>query len=113
MTATSWKRTPQSMDARNLALHALVVGKLRTQLALFERVRANIARSLSQCSGKRLAYLAPWKEIVNLGLEATMAAAIEPSDRGSALRKLSPFAGVLDEDERLAFLVGWARDNSR
>jgi hypothetical protein len=41
------------------------------------------------------------------GLEPTLAVLVEDSERATALRQCSPFAGVLSPAERFAFLEAW------
>lgn len=52
-------------------------------------------------------YLLQWLDILDRGIEEALAVAVEDTERGQVLRSASPFAGVLTEDERLAFLKAW------
>lgn len=40
----------------------------------------------------------------------SLIAALDPSERGNALRSASPFAGVLAESKGLSFLEAWSAD---
>lgn len=52
-------------------------------------------------------YLMEWQSILDQGMNAALSVAVEDSERAQVLRSTSPFAGVLDEEERLAFLAAW------
>ena len=101
-------RTPEWLEERRLALHELVAAEIRRAPWLFDRVKGNLDRWRSQRNAPGASYLA-WYELVADGIETTLAAATERSERGNALRGASPFAGVLDEETRLAFLDAWSR----
>jgi len=102
------KRTPQWLDARNLALHELIASELRRAPHLFERARNNLERWQAQRTSTNASYLA-WRELIDEGMEAALRVATERSERANVLRSASPFAGVLSEQARLAFLEEWKR----
>ena len=99
-------RTPEWLYERRLALHELVADEIRRNPAMFERVRSNLHRWNTQRTSAGASYLA-WLELVDAGMEASLAAATERSERGDVLRVSSPFTGVLSEASRLAFLASW------
>lgn len=101
-------RTPQWLDARSLAMHRLLVEKVRREPALFDKLGQNLARWKQTAAPGTLAYLDAWQALVDQGPEACFAVAMEDSDRGQVLRSCSPFAGVLSNAERWAFLKAWA-----
>jgi hypothetical protein len=100
-------RTHQEIDERSLALHWLVVDKIRREPALFDKARRTLARWRSTVCPASQPYLEEWERLMDEGLDASLAAAVEESERATALRQSSPFAGVLSNQERFAFLKAW------
>ncbi len=100
------------LDRRSLALHRLVARKLRDDPTGFERVRATLKRWRGQVCAATLPYVTEWEQFAEQGLEACLQVATEDSERGAALRQNSPFAGVLGDAERLAFLRDWRSANA-
>ena len=105
--------THQQIDARTLALHREVAAKLRSDRALFERAQATLRRWRSTVSPSSQPYLIEWERLMDQGLEATLAVALEDSERAAALRQSSPFTGVLTPQERFAFLKAWNQRQGR
>jgi transcriptional regulator with XRE-family HTH domain len=100
------RRDPRSLDARSLAMHRVIAAKVRRQPALLKRVRATIDRWQAQgASPASRPYLETWRQLIDQGLDAALAAAVDPSERGKALRQASPFTGILDNRERWALLA--------
>ena len=102
-------RTAQWLDARTLAMHRVMVEKIRREPALFARLGQNLARWKQTAAPGTQAYLEAWQALVDQGPEACFAVALEESDRGQVMRSSSPFAGVLTNAERWAFLKSWSR----
>jgi len=100
-------RSHQQIDARTLALHQEVATKLRRDRALFERARATLRRWRSTVSPASQPYLMEWERLMDQGLEATLAVALEDSEHAAALRQSSPFSAILTPRERFAFLKAW------
>jgi uncharacterized protein YmfQ (DUF2313 family) len=99
----------RQIDARSLAMHRLVAAKVRRDPAQFEHARATLARWLDPRNPTRSEpYLREWARLMALGMEATLAAAEEESERAEALRACSPFAGILTPAERFTFLKAWS-----
>ncbi|HSI58792.1 MAG TPA: hypothetical protein VLA16_14635 [Ideonella sp.] len=98
----------QQLDRRSLAMHRLVVDKIRRDPALFERARATLARWRASVCVSSQPYLEEWERSMNQGMEACLALAVEDSQRATALRQSSPFAGVLTHRERFEFLRTWS-----
>ena len=103
-------RSAAELDERSLALHRLVVLKISRDQSLFEKVRETLDRYRSKDDLVSARCLAEWQPIVDLGIDAALIAALDPSERGNALRSASPFAGVLTESERLSFFEEWSAD---
>ena len=101
------------LNKRSLALHRLVADKIRNDPALFDKIKATLARWRKIVSPNSQPYLIEWERLVADGIEASLAMATEDSERATALRKSSPFACVLTEPERLEFLRTWEQDHDR
>ena len=99
--------THQELDARSLAIHRLVAQKIRCDPTLLRIANANLARWRTRATPNDLHYLGEWDRILEGGLDAALAVATEDSERASALRQSSPFAGILTPSERIAFLKTW------
>lgn len=104
-------RSAAELNARSLALHRLVVQKISRDQSLFEKVRETLDRYRSKGDLVSARCLAEWQPIVDLGIKAALIAAVDPSERGDALRSASPFAGILTEPERLSFFEAWRRSS--
>ena len=101
--------THQEIDARSLALHGLVAEKIRREPSLLSTADTTLARWRDPVNpGRSERYLAEWARILDQGIEATLAALTEDSERGAALRQCSPFTRVLTAAERYRFLKEWA-----
>lgn len=97
-------KTHQDIDERSLAMHRLIAEKLRHEPALFEQVKVTLARWRTTVSPSSQPYLEEWESLMNQGMDACLAVAVEDSERAKALRQSSPFAGILNNQERFAFL---------
>ncbi len=102
-------RTHQEIDARSLAMHRLVAETIRRDPALFEKARATLRRWRGSVSPGARPYLDEWERLLRVGIEASLAVAVEDSERATALRQCSPFAGILTSQERFAFLRTWKK----
>lgn len=102
-------RTHQEIDKRSLALHRLVAEKIRQDPALFEKAKATLARWMTIVGASSQPYLERWERLMNQGLDVNLAVATEDSERASAMRQASPFAGILTDQERKEFLLEWNR----
>lgn len=100
--------TPRELDRKSLELHRLAVQKIKADPALFCRVQETLTRFMTKAGAMPSPYLMEWQAILDQGMDAALSVAIEDSERAQVLRSTSPFAGVLDEKERLAFLAAWA-----
>lgn len=104
-------RTHQEIDQRSLALHRLVAERIMRDPALFEKARLTLARWRRTVCVASQPYLEEWERLMNQGIEACLSVAVEDSQRAAALRQSSPFAGVLTNRERFAFLKQWRNDH--
>ena len=100
-------RTHQEIDARSLAMHRLVADKLRREPDLLDKAVRTLGRWRATASPSVQSYLEEWEQILSRGLDATIAVLLEESERATALRQCSPFAGGLSSRERFSFLREW------
>jgi len=89
------------IDRRSIALHRAIAEKLRADPALLDIARQNLDRwSLQQ--GRSQPYWDAWRELLNLPLEDLLTRMVEDSERMTAMRQATPFAGILSPAERWA-----------
>lgn len=100
--------TPRELDRKSLELHRLAVQKIKADPALFCRVQETLTRYMAKAGTTPSPYLTEWQSILDQGIGVALSVVVEDSERAQVLRSSSPFAGVLDEEERLAFLAAWA-----
>jgi hypothetical protein len=105
-------RIHQDIDARSLAMHRLVVAKLRQDPPRLDQVRATLARWRQSASPSTQPYLQEWEQLLQQGLEACLAMAVDDSEHATALRQSSPFTRVLSHAERFRFLKDWRSDDA-
>ena len=90
------------LDARSVALHAMIAGKLLANPALVEaRVLPTIARfkQVHARSGS-LGLLETWERAARAGPGEVARLCVDPSERGKQLRQASPLTGILLAGER-------------
>ena len=92
-----------------MALHRLVARQVRRDPALFDGVQQTLNRQYEQWDPSSLPYVVAWQKLVDLGMEAALAAAIDETERGQVLRRSAPFCGIFSEPERLNFLRSRSR----
>jgi hypothetical protein len=102
------------IDARSIAMHRAVAAKLRERPEMIAVARENLTRWMSE-PGRSQPYFEEWLRILARPLEEVLGLIVEDSERMTALRQCTPFAGVLLPRERWdiydSFAVG-ARDSS-
>src|ERR1700683_2992391 len=91
----------QRIDRRSLALHRAIAEKLRGNPALLTIALENIER-WSRAEGHSQPYWDAWREILSRPLPEILDLLVEETERMTALRQATPFAGVLDPAERWA-----------
>jgi acyl-CoA reductase-like NAD-dependent aldehyde dehydrogenase len=88
------------LEARSLAMHAVVARKIERVPSLLGIARRNVERWSMQRNNERPAWLDEWCELLNQPWETVAALITEPSENGARLRQSSPFAGILTQQER-------------
>lgn len=104
-------RGHQRIDQRSLALHRTIAEKLRAHPALIEIARDNLER-WSLAAGLSLPYWDAWREILTRPLPEILDLLGEESERMTALRQATPFAGVLEPAERWAIYARFGPDRT-
>lgn len=104
-------RTHSQIDQLNLELGRAVATKLRQQPVLFDNVvrqrlrRWRVSVESGDTSSRR--YLEEWEKLATAGLEPCLARLTEQSEKSTALRQSSPFAGILTSSERMQVIRAW------
>ena len=89
------------LEARSLAMHAVIAQKIEREPGLLHIPRDNLKRWKTRWGSERApAWYAEWREIMSRPWSEIAAIITEPSEEGARLRQSSPFAGVLSTDER-------------
>lgn len=102
-------RTHQEVDEQSLALHQLVVAKIRANPALLGKAEETLKRWRQTVSPRTLPYLDEWQSLIDRGMEVCLAMATEQSQRADALRQSSPLSCLLSHKERFEFLASRRR----
>jgi hypothetical protein len=88
-------------DRRSLALHRAIAEKLREDPALIA-IALDVIERWSRAGGRSQPYWDAWREILKRPLPQILDLLGEESERMTALRWATPFAGVLEPAERWA-----------
>lgn len=88
------------LEARSLAMHAVIARKIERDPALLEIARRNLERWSVRRNSAEPAWLNEWREILNQPWQHVAALIAEPSENAARLRQSSPFAGILTNQER-------------
>ena len=88
-------------DRRSLALHRAIAEKLREDPALIA-IALDVIERWSRAGGRSQPYWDAWREILKRPLPQILDLLGEESERMTALRQATPFAGVLEPAERWA-----------
>jgi hypothetical protein len=88
-----------AIEQRSRALHAAVAEKLRRDPRLLDEARRRVEAWL-QDGSVATEYARAWKEAMDGPLEGLLELLVDPRERATALRQVSPFAGVLEPRER-------------
>jgi hypothetical protein len=91
----------QRLDRRSLSLHRAIAEKLRANPALLAIAVENLDR-WTLARGRSQPYWDAWREILKQPLSDILDLLTEDSERMTAMRQATPFAGVLEPNERWA-----------
>jgi len=105
-------------EERSLWLHRALLGPLlRDPERVLDKARSNIRRwsGAHRPDGMSQSWLREWERVLDQGVDAVADVLASRAPRAVELRANSPFAGVLDERERLAvhqsFRRHWAAEH--
>jgi hypothetical protein len=105
-------RGHQRIDRRSLALHRAIAEKLRADPALIQIAHDNLDR-WSAKGGRSQPYWDAWRAILKRPLPVILELLEEESERMTAMRQATPFAGVLEPAERWAIYERFESAKSR
>lgn len=88
------------LEARSLAMHAVIARKIEQDPTLLAIAHRNIERWSTQWKDAPPAWLKEWEEVLKQPWQYVAAVITEPSEHGARVRQSSPFAGVLTKEER-------------
>jgi len=88
------------LDARSLAMHAVIAAKISRNRDLLEIPRRNLERWRKRWDKQAPAWFYEWQKILAQPWAAIAALITEPGEEATRLRQSSPFAGVLTPTER-------------
>jgi hypothetical protein len=78
-----------------LAIHALVAERIRADPAVLDLARRRVAEWHRTCT-MNPKYPQAWSELLNGPTERLLQVLVDPGERATELRHVSPFAGVVD-----------------
>ena len=102
-------RGHQRLDQRSLEMHRAIARKLRAHPASLEIAHDNLER-WSRTAGRSQPYWDEWRKILARPLPEILDLLEEESERMTALRQATPFAGVLEPAERWAIYARFAQE---
>jgi hypothetical protein len=88
------------LEARSLAMHAVIAEKIERDRRLLDIPRKNLKRWRARWDRDVPAWYEEWSAIVQRPWPQIAAIITEPSEQGARLRQSTPFAGVLSAAER-------------
>jgi hypothetical protein len=88
------------LEARSLAMHAVIAEKIERDPSLLNVPRNNLKRWSARWDSEAPAWYEEWCGIMSRPWPEIAALITEPNEGGARLRQSSPFAGVLSAEER-------------
>jgi len=88
------------LEARSLAMHAVIARKIERDPTLLAVAYRNIERWNDRWKEDAPAWLKEWQEVLKQPWQHVAALITEPSENGARVRQSTPFAGVLTNEER-------------
>jgi hypothetical protein len=87
-------------EARSLAMHCLIAGKIEADRRLLAAARRNLERWIARYGDAPPRALVEWREILDRPWPEIAALITDADETAVRLRQSSPFAGVLTPPER-------------
>ncbi|MCO8129306.1 helix-turn-helix domain-containing protein [Acidimicrobiia bacterium EGI L10123] len=104
---------PTRDQRRSLYLAFAVAGKVAADPSRAAEVgRRNIAKMRPVARGGAHALLDEWQRLLDGPVGELLVRLVDPSPHGRDMRQMTPFAGLLSEDERLRALAAWRASDS-
>ncbi len=88
------------LEARSLAMHAVIAEKIRRDPALLGVARRNLERWRRKWGDREPVWAGEWRTILARPVSVIAAVITDPGETSARLRQSSPFAGVLTMVER-------------
>lgn len=88
------------LEARSLAMHAVIAEKIQRDPGLLKVAHDNLERWRARWDDQPPAWHRQWSDIMKRPWREIAAIMTELSEEGARLRQSSPFAGVLSQVER-------------
>lgn len=88
------------LEARSLAMHAVIAEKMRREPRVLDTARKNIERWQAKWGRESPPWVAEWRRILRRPPHEIAALITEPTENAARLRQSTPFAGVLTREER-------------
>jgi hypothetical protein len=99
-------------DRRSLALHRAIADHLKAHpVETLDRARRNL-ETMRTPNPQAAELITEWDDILTRPVEVIVTAMLDPSLRARDLRKVTPFAGVLEPHERTRVYREFARRNA-
>ncbi|WP_324320298.1 hypothetical protein [Povalibacter sp.] len=99
-TAISTYSSHRLLDARSLAMHAVIARKIERDPQLLEIARRNVERWSSARRSHVPTWLEEWRQLLSQPWQNVAAIITDPGENAARLRQSSPFAGILTHRER-------------
>lgn len=97
------------IDERGAAFDRLIAAKLRSDLTLLKKARANLSHWLRNADLRSTPDLIEWQHLLKRPLPELLAVLESTDERAIRLRQSSPFCGILTPSERLAIIREYHR----
>lgn len=88
------------LEARSLAMHAVIAAKIARRPELLAKPRRNLERWSTRYGKDLPRWMVEWQHTLERPWPEIAALITEPSENAARLRQFSPFAGVLTAGER-------------
>jgi hypothetical protein len=88
------------LEARSLAMHAVIARKIDRDPTLLAVAHRNIERWSTRWKDDPPAWLKEWRHVLKQPWQQVAALITDPSEHGARVRQSSPFAGILTNEER-------------